>query len=113
MISPAQFRMARAASSQSLRDMAIRLGKSVNALSRFERGDTSVISQKTILEAKLIFEGFGLFFGPADGVCIKQNVFDQERMLQQAFYRLLNDHGVYPSSSDILSAYKRVNKERT
>jgi transcriptional regulator with XRE-family HTH domain len=111
MITPAQLRMARAALDLTTRQLGEAVGLSAMAVSRYERGDLSVISVATEQRLTVWFTEQRVFFGPADGVCLTQNAFAQERWLGMACYQLLRDHGILPSSTDLLTAYQRANGE--
>ena len=111
MITPAQLRMARAALDLTTRQLGAVLGLSAQAISRYERGDRSVMSVDTAERVMAWFTAQHVFFGPADGVCLRQNVFAQERWWGLACYQLLKEHGILPSSSDLLTAYTRANGE--
>jgi len=112
MITPAQLRMARAALDLTTRQLGEAIGLSAMAVSRYERGDLSVMSVATAQRLAAWFTERRVFFGPADGVCLRQNAFAQERWLGLACYQLLRDHNILPSSSDLLTAYQRANGER-
>jgi transcriptional regulator with XRE-family HTH domain len=113
MITPAQLRMARAALDLTTRQMGEAVGLSAMAISRYEKGDLSVMSVATALRMRDWLLDQRVFFGPADGVCLGQNAFAQERWLGLACYQFLRDHGIVPSSSDLLTAYARANGEPT
>jgi transcriptional regulator with XRE-family HTH domain len=105
MMSPESMRMARAALQMSLRDLGSELGVSANALSRYERGDENVISAATVIRAQAFFNERQIYFGPANGVCIGQDVFAQSRWSRAAMSAILHQHGIYPSSSELIAAY--------
>jgi transcriptional regulator with XRE-family HTH domain len=105
MISPESMRMARAALQMSLRDLGFEIGVSANALSRHERGDENVISAATVIRAQNFFNERKIYFGPANGVCIGQDVFAQSRLMRASLSIILHQHGIYPSSSELIAAY--------
>ena len=107
MLTPIQLRMARAALALSTRALGEQLGVSAMALSRYENGDTAVMSVQTVQRLEVYFHEHRLFFGPKDGVCVGENVFASERWLGLACYQLLKDRGVQLSSRDLLEAYQR------
>ena len=107
-ITPEQFRMARAAVSLTTKQLGDELGISAMAVSRFERGDESVISLATARKAELFFREHQVFFGPKHGVCIGQDVFAQQRWMATAFAKLLEEAGITPSSTDLIEAHKRA-----
>ena len=106
IISPAQMRMARAAMGLSLREMGPAFEVSAMAISRFERGDCGVMSVETLERIRVFFLTRRVFFGPADGVCLNQDVFSGERWLASALWQLLTEAGIKPSSSEIIAAGK-------
>ena len=75
-----------------------------NAISRYERGDESVMSLKTLCKAQEFFYKYKVYFGPKDGICIGDDVFSQYRWYSSAYYNLLKIHGIQPSSIDIINA---------
>ena len=108
MLTPCQLRMARAALHVSLRTLGASLGLSGMALSRYENGDCSAISVATALDIEAFFVAQGIFFGPKDGVCVGTNIFQSERWLGLACYQMLKDHGISPTSRQLLDAYDRA-----
>jgi hypothetical protein len=78
------------------------------AISRYEHGDTTVMSMATVTRLTAWFEAQRVYCGPRDGVCCGVNVFRSERWLGLACYQLLQDHGIQPSSADLLAAGDRV-----
>ncbi len=107
MITPTQLRMARAALDLTTRALGAKVGVSAMAISRYENGDTRVMSVETMVHVEAYFHEHRVFFGPKDGVCVGQNVFASERWLGLACYQLLKDHGIQPSGTDLLEAYQR------
>jgi transcriptional regulator with XRE-family HTH domain len=107
MLTPTQLRMARAALHLTTRDLGKRVQVSAMAVSRYENGDTGVMSVETVMRMERFFHEHRLYFGPKDGVCVGQNVFASERWLGLACYQLLKDKGIQPNSTDLLEAYHR------
>jgi transcriptional regulator with XRE-family HTH domain len=112
ILSGCQLRMARAALTLTTRQLGERVGLSAMAISRYEHGDTRVISVKTMQSLVTFFTTQRVFFGPKDGVCVGQDVFAGERWLGLACYRLLQDNGVHPTSRDLLEAFARMQGEQ-
>lgn len=81
------------------------------AVSRFERGDETVISLATAKRAEEWFQNRQVFFGPKNGVCFGENVFEQERRYLVAFYQLLRNAGIEPSSTEIIAAIRDIKNE--
>jgi transcriptional regulator with XRE-family HTH domain len=106
MITHYQFRMARAALGLTTRELGAELNLSAMAISRFERGNETVISVATAKHAEAWFRDHQVFFGPKDGVCLGENVFAQERRILWALYRILRLAGIESSSSEIIVAMK-------
>ena len=75
MITPKQFRMARAVLGLTRHGIGKELGISTMTVNRFESGDESVISLETSKLAEEWFRDRRVFFGPKNGVCIDQDVF--------------------------------------
>jgi transcriptional regulator with XRE-family HTH domain len=107
MITPTQLRMARAALDLTTRDFGEHTGVSAMAISRYENGDTGVMSVETVRRLEDYCRDHHIFFGPKDGVCVGENVFATERWLGLACYQLLQEHGIQPSSRELLDAYTR------
>jgi transcriptional regulator with XRE-family HTH domain len=107
VLTPTQLRMARAALRLTTRALAASVGLSAMAISRYEQGDTGVLSMATALRLTQWFKERRLYFGPKDGVCLGADVFASERWLGLACYELLREHGIPPSSADLLRAYAR------
>lgn len=108
MITPEQFRMARAVLNLTTRALGKELGISAMAVSRFESGDETVISLATAKRAKEWFQDHRVFFGPKHGVCLGQDVFAQERWFSTACFKLLQEEGTQPSSTELIAAHKRA-----
>ena len=108
MLTPTQLRMARAVLNLSLRALGASLGLSAMALSRYEQGDTTVLSVSTVARIQAYCQEWQVYFGPKDGVCVGTNVFLSERWLGLACYQLLQDHGIHPSSAELLEAEQRA-----
>lgn len=100
-------RMARAAMKLTTREAGEALGLSAMAVSRYEKGDESVISVATAKRITEWFEGNRIFFGPKDGVCIGQDVFREARWWSSALFQLLRENNIKPSSADVIAAYRR------
>lgn len=108
MITPTQLRMARAALDLTTRALGEKVGVSAMAISRYEHGDLGVMGVDTIGHLEGFFREHRLFFGPKDGVCVGENVFASERWLGVACYQLLQEHGIQPSSRELLEAFQRT-----
>jgi transcriptional regulator with XRE-family HTH domain len=108
MITPTQLRMARAALDLTTRTLGEKVGVSAMAVSRYENGDTGVMSVETMLHIEAFFHEHRVFFGPKDGICVGENVFASERWLGLACYHLLKEHGLQPSSRELLEAFERA-----
>ena len=104
-ISGTQSRMARAAIRMSMRSAAAAIGKSHQTVKLFEDG-----SEKISIEVQHALEDLYnrnyCYFGPKDGVSFRGNGF--ERQMLSGMWRLLNEAGVYPGSSEIIEAAKRA-----
>jgi len=111
-MSPTQLRMARAALALSARALGKAVGVSAMAISRYEHGDTAVMSMATVIRLTAWFEAQRVYCGPKDGVCCRANVFASERWLGLACYQLLLEHGIQPSSADLLAAGDRAKGAR-
>jgi transcriptional regulator with XRE-family HTH domain len=111
-ISPAQMRMARAALRLTTRKMGEALELSAMSISRYEKGDESVISIETAKRIKEWLYQKRIYLGPGDGVCLNQDIFKQERWMATACCRLMHEHGIHPSSQDLIDANKREAGER-
>lgn len=107
-ITPAQLRMARAALSMTMREAATWLDLSAMAISRFERGDESVISVATAKRIAEWFQTRRVYFGPKDGVCIDSDAFAQERWYAAGLFQLLKERDAVPSSTELIEAAKRA-----
>ncbi len=110
-MSPKQLRMARAALDLTTRALGQAVGVSAVAITRYEHGDTAVMSVATATHVAAWFEAQRVYFGPKDGVCLSANVFASERWLGLACYQLLQEHGIHPSSADLLAASDRARGE--
>ena len=78
LMSPAQFRMARAALRWGLVETAKRANVSTSTIVRFERGD--VLKSITVNHLKTILEVAGIEFiseGRGEGVLLRRDEFDQ------------------------------------
>ncbi len=113
VLTPTQLRMARAACALSVRTLGACVGVSGMAISRYERGDTQVLSVATAARLRHYFETQGLYFGPHEGVCCAVNVFQSDRWIGIACYQLLQEAGQTPSSQDLLAAYARAQGSTT
>jgi transcriptional regulator with XRE-family HTH domain len=111
MITPKQFRMARAVLDLTTRGIGKELGISAMAVSRFERGDENVLSLATARKAEAWFRDQRVFFGPKHGVCLNQDVFYQERWFSTACFKLLQEAGITPNSKDLIKANKRAKND--
>ena len=98
MITGMQCRMARASLGFGLRELGDEIGCSHMAIKKFEEGGDSAFAQK--IEA--YFLARGIYFGPKDGVCIGEDVFNQERKLIACLWQILSSHGVQPSSRELI-----------
>lgn len=108
MITPIQFRMARAALALTTREMGHHLDISATAISKYERGLQHVLSVETMLRIEEWLRDSQIFFGPGHGVCVGQDVFAQERWFTTACFKLLQEAGITPSSSDLIAASQRI-----
>lgn len=93
------------------RELGAELGISAMAVSRFERGDETIISLATAKRAEEWFQNRQVFFGPKNGVCFGENVFEQERKYLVAFYQILKNAGIEPSSTEIIAAMRGIKNE--
>jgi hypothetical protein len=59
LITPAQYRMARAALNISLRDLSVEVGIAVTTLGKIDSGD---VSSKTLRKLRVYFQERGIFF---------------------------------------------------
>lgn len=107
-MTPAQLRMARCYLTLTTRELGRKLEISANAISRFERGDENVMSVATANNIEKWFADQCIYFGPKDGVCIGSNVFASDRWYSTALFKLLDEAGIHPSSTDLIEAGKRV-----
>ena len=101
-----QCRMARAACKLSLRDIAMHIGVSPQAIGRWESGKAT-ISHATVCRIRAWFEAQRIFFGPSDSVSCDQHPLMQERYMVTALMQLLREKGIHPSSRDIINAFER------
>jgi len=108
LMSPEQLRMARAYLQLTTRQLGQKLQVSAMAISRFERGDENVLSVATANEIERRFADQQIYFGPKHGVCIGSNVFATDRWYSTALFKLLDEAGVHPSSTDLIEAGKRA-----
>ena len=111
-MSAAQLRMARAALQLTMRQFGAAVGLSAMAIARYERGDRSVMSVETAERLATWLEEQGVFFGPADGVCLKKNTFADERFFGNACWQLLHEHRIFPSSRELIEAHTRLKELR-
>ena len=54
------------------------------------------------------FRGRRVFFGPQHGVCLDSDVFASERWYLTALFKMLDEAGIHPSSSDLIAAGRRA-----
>lgn len=108
MLTPIQSRMARAALGRSLRDVAKALQCSHTSIAYFEQGQSRRISIEFIDQLTRWYCAQGIVFGPASGVAIHQNVFATERALTLALWRILQAHGILPTSTELLAALREA-----
>ena len=109
-MTPTQCRMARAGLKLSTRDLAALVSLSHTIINRFENDDDR-LSMKSVKAIEAFFAKRRVFFGPADGVCFDQNVFDQERFVSGALFRLLAENGIKPDSRQLLDAGNRAERQ--
>lgn len=107
-MTPEQLRMARAYLQLTTRQLGEKLQVSAMAISRFERGDETVLSVATANNMEKWFADQRIYFGPKDGVCIGSNVFASDRWYSTALFKLLDEAGIHPSSTDLIEAGKRA-----
>lgn len=111
MISPIQFRMARAASGLSMAYIADLLGVSRQAINRYEdKGEG--LGYAKLCEFETWCRKNRIYFGPAQSVSIDQDAMAQERWMVIALSTILYDHGIYPSSADLIAAYDKATMKR-
>jgi len=99
--------MARAALRLSSRELGKEAGLSHTTIANFERGDEEAMSVATCKRLEEWFRSRRVFFGPKHGVCLDQDVFASERWYSTALFKLLDDAGIHPSSTDLIAAGKR------
>ena len=107
ILSAAQMRMARAGLSLTTRELGDAVGLSAMSISRYERGELKVISIATMQALLAFFQKRGVFFGPKDSISLRENVFQADRWFMLACFRLLEDHGIHPTSTMLCDAYRR------
>jgi len=107
-MTPEQLRMGRAALKMTTREFAAEVGLSHTAIANFERGDESVMSVATAKRLEAWFRGRRVFFGPQHGVCLDSDVFASERWYLTALFKMLDEAGIHPSSSDLIAAGRRA-----
>ena len=113
MLTPAQSRMARAALNLPLRDVAKSVGASHTAIAYFEQGQLRRISVDLISRLEAWYQSHGVYFGPASGVALNQDVFATERHLIVALWRVLQAHGIHPTSTDLVVAMQNESSAPT
>ena len=90
------------------REFAAEVGLSHTAIANFERGDESVMSVATAKKAGGVVSCRRVFFGPRHGVCLDSDVFASERWYSTALFKMLDEAGIHPSSSDLIAAGRRA-----
>ena len=109
-MTPEQLRMGRAALKMTTREFAAEVGLShTTAIANFERGDESVMSVATAKRLEAWFRGWRVFFGPQHGVCLDSDVFASERWYLTALFKMLDEAGIHPSSSDLIDSGEAAN----
>ncbi len=106
-MTPEQLRMGRAALKMTTRELAAAVGLSHTAIANFERGDESTMSVATAKRLESWFIDRRVFFGPKHGVCLDSDVFATERWYSTALFKLLDEAGINPSSSELIAAGRR------
>jgi len=101
-----QARMARAACGLSAQDICAFLGVSRVALNHAEAG-RKPLGAPTWARLEAFYADKGILFGPHHWVGTGTHVIHQEGVLVLALWRLLQEHGVTPSSQEVLAAYQR------
>lgn len=111
-MTPTQCKMARVALGyRSPRALAERMGTlSHTVINSFERGTGSEYPRAE-RELEAFFAKNRVFFGPGDGVCLNQNVFDQQRFIEGALWELLRRVGVKPGSADLIEAGEAAERQ--
>lgn len=66
LITPAQYRMARAALNISLRDLSVEVGIAVTTLGKIDSGE---VSSKTLRKLRIYFQQKGIFFARNEADC--------------------------------------------
>jgi len=98
--------MARAALTLTAQAVCQFLGISRVALNNAEAGRKPLGSQ-TWARLQAFYADKGILFGPHHWVGTGTHVIHQEGVLVLALWRLLQEHGVTPSSQEVLAAYQR------
>lgn len=107
-MTPEQLRMGRAALRLSSRELGKEAGLSHTTIANFERGDEEAMSVATCKRLEEWFRSRRVFFGPKHGACLDQDVFASERWYSTALFKLLDEAGIHPSSTDLIAAGKRA-----
>jgi len=107
-MTPEQLRMGRAALKMTTREIGAAVGLSHTAIANFERGDESTMSVATAKRLEAWFIDRRVFFGPKHGVCLDSDVFAAERWYSTALFKLLDEAGIHPSSSELIAAGRRA-----
>lgn len=106
-MTPVQARMARAALCLPAGEVAQRLQVSRMALWRFEHGEGG-IGQDTIDRLQGFYEARAVVFGPGHWTGTGPDVMQQTRLMVSGLWLILHEHGITPSSKDLIAAYQRA-----